>query len=183
MPPSQPPKDGARRLLDLIEARDAAGPITERLLADAWLVDDLDDLAEDFAGVAVTVDGECYDARAGEVRRLPREGTDPALAARSEREELVSRLAQREQTEERASRDLERAESALAEARQHEEEAQRSLREARRGLDEAAEEAEPDDLACRPPGGALRGGNGVGRDPARQARGGAGGGAAARRGR
>ncbi len=140
-PPSQPPKDGARRLLDLIEAREAAGPITERLLADAWLVDDLDDLAEDFAGVAVTVDGECYDARAGEVRRLPREGTDPALAARSEREELVSRLAQREQTEERASRDLERAESALAEARQHEEEAQRSLREARRGLDEAAEEA------------------------------------------
>ena len=141
VPPSQPPKDGARRLLDLIEAREAAGPITERLLADAWLVDDLDDLAEDFAGVAVTVDGECYDARAGEVRRLPREGTDPALAARSEREELVSRLAQREQTEERASRDLERAESALAEARQHEEEAQRSLREARRGLDEAAEEA------------------------------------------
>ena len=140
-PPSQPPKDGARRLLDLIEARDSAGPITERLLADAWLVDDLDDLAEDFAGVAVTVDGECYDARAGEVRRLPREGTDPALAARSEREELVSRLAQREQTEERTSRDLERAESALADARQHEEEAQRSLREARRGLDEAAEEA------------------------------------------
>jgi chromosome segregation protein len=140
-PASRPPKDGARRLLDLIEARDAAGPITERLLADAWLVDDLDDLAEDFAGVAVTVDGECYDARAGEVRRLPREGTDPALAARSEREELVSRLAQREQTEERASRDLERAESALAEARQHEEEAQRSLRKARRGLDEAAEEA------------------------------------------
>jgi chromosome segregation protein len=138
---SQPPKDGARRLLDLIEARDAAGPITERLLADAWLVDDLDDLAEDFAGVAVTVDGECYDARAGEVRRLPREGTDPALAARSQREELVSRLAQREQTEERASRDLERAESALGEARQHEEEAQRSLREARRVLDEAAEQA------------------------------------------
>jgi chromosome segregation protein len=134
VPPSQPPKNGARRLLDLIEARDAAAPITQRLLADAWLVDDLD-------GVAVTVDGECYDAQPGEVRRLPREGTDPALAARSEREELVSRLAQREQTEERAGRDLERAESALAQARQHEEEAQRSLREARRGLDEAAEEA------------------------------------------
>jgi chromosome segregation protein len=139
--PSEPPKDGARRLLDLVEARDAARPITERLLADAWLVDDLDDLAEDFAGVAVTVDGECYDAPAGEVRRLPREGTDPALAARSEREELVSRLTQREQTEERSTRDLELAESALAEARQREEEAQLSLREARRGLDQAAEDA------------------------------------------
>ena len=140
-PPSQPPKDGARRLLDLIEARGEAGPITERLLANAWLVDDLDDLAEEFHGVAVTVDGECYDARAGEVRRLPREGTDPALAARSQREELVSRLAQRERTEERASRDLERAEAALAEARRREEEAQHSLRGSRRGLDEATEDA------------------------------------------
>ena len=115
-PASKAPKDGARRLLDLIEARGDAGPITERLLADAWLVDDLDGIAEGFGGVAVTVDGECYDAGAGEVRRLPREGTDPALAARSEREELASRLAQREQTEERANRDLERAESALGEA-------------------------------------------------------------------
>ena len=140
-PTSPPPKDGARRMLDLIEARGEAAPITERLLADAWLVDDLDGLAEGFAGVAVTVDGECYDAGAGEVRRLPREGTDPALAARSEREELASRLAQREQTEERARRDLERADSALAEARNSEEESQKAIRDARRALDQAAEEA------------------------------------------
>jgi chromosome segregation protein len=140
-PTSEPPQEGARRLLDLIEARGEAGPITERLLADAWLVDDLEGLAEDFAGVAVTVDGECFDAAAGEIRRLPREGTDPALAARSEREELASRLAQREQTEERARGDLERAETALAEARTREEESQRALRDARRELDRAAEEA------------------------------------------
>ena len=138
---SSQPKDGARRLLDLIEARGDAAPITERLLADAWLVDDLDEIAEAFRGIAVTVDGECFDAAAGEIRRLPREGTDPALAARSEREELASRLAQREQTEERAKRDLERAEAALAEARGHEDESQKVLREARRALDEATEEA------------------------------------------
>ncbi len=138
---SEPPKEGARPLLELIEARDGAGPITERLLSDAWLVDELDGLAEGFGGVAVTVDGECYDARAGELRRLPREGTDPALAARSEREELASRLAQREQTEERARRDLERADSMLAESRGREEETQRDLRDARRELDEASEEA------------------------------------------
>ncbi len=140
-PPDAGPKEGARRLIDLVEARGEAGPITERLLADAWLVDDLDGLAEGFGGVAVTVDGECYDARAGEIRRLPKEGTDPALAARSEREELASRLAQREQTEERANNDLERAESALAEARSREEESQQALRGARRDLDEASEEA------------------------------------------
>jgi chromosome segregation protein len=138
---SSSPKDGARRLLDLIEARGEAAPITERLLADAWLVDDLDEIAESFNGVAVTVDGECFDAAAGEIRRLPREGTDPALAARSEREELASRLVQREQTEERAKRDLERAETALTEARAREEESQKAIRDARRVLDQAAEEA------------------------------------------
>ena len=135
------PKEGARRMLDLVEASGEAGPITERLLADAWLVDELEGLAEDFRGVAVTADGECYDAGIGEIRRLPRQGTDPALAARSEREELASRLAQREQTEERAKRDLERAEGALAEVRAREEQAQDALREARRELDQAAEEA------------------------------------------
>src|SRR5215216_5137616 len=138
---SAPPKEGARRLADLVEAREAAGPIAERLLADAWLVDELEGIVEDFTGVAVTVDGECYDAAIGEIRRLPREGADPALAARSEREELASRLAQRQQTEERAKRDRERAESALAEARRGEERAQHELREARRELDQAAEEA------------------------------------------
>src|SRR5215208_5243729 len=140
-PASSSPKEGARPLLDLIEARGEAAPITDRLLADAWLVDDLDEIADDFTGVAVTVDGECFDAAVGEIRRMPREGTDPALAARSEREELASRLAQREQTEERAKRDRERAESALAEARRGEERAQHELREARRELDQAAEEA------------------------------------------
>jgi chromosome segregation protein len=138
---SHPPKEGARPLLDLVEARGDAGPITERLLADAWLVDEIDGLADGFAGVAVTINGECYDAAAGEVRRLPKEGTDPALAARSEREELASRLAQREQTEERARNDLERADRMLAEARSREDEAQRELRDARRKLDEATEEA------------------------------------------
>jgi chromosome segregation protein len=140
-PPSPSPKDGARRLLDLIEARGDAGPITERLLSDAWLVDDFDGIAEGFAGVAATVDGECLDAAVGEIRRLPREGTDPALAARSERGELASRLAQREQTEERSRNDLQRAEVALAEARSREEESQSALRDARRALDQAAEEA------------------------------------------
>ena len=139
--PSSPPKEGARRLLDLVEARGEAAPVTERLLADAWLVDELDGLEDGFAGVAVTVDGECYDAAIGEVRRLPKQGTDPALAARSQREELLSRLNQRERTEERAKGDLERAETALAETRAQEETAQVELRKARRQLDEAAEEA------------------------------------------
>ena len=140
-PGGQPPVEGARRLLDLVEARGAARPVVERLLADAWLVDELERLPSGFAGLAVTVDGECYDGAAGELRQLPREGTDPALAARSEREELASRLRQREQTEERGKRDLEKAEEALAAARTRHDEAHAARREARRELDEASEEA------------------------------------------
>ncbi len=136
-----PPVEGARRLLDLVEARGAAARVVDRLLADAWLVDELERLPSGFTGLAVTVDGECYDGAAGELRLLPREGTDPALAARSEREELASRLRQREQTEERAKRDLEKAEEALAVARTRHDEAHVARREARRELDETSEEA------------------------------------------
>jgi chromosome segregation protein len=138
---AEPPVAGARRLLDLVKAEGRAGEITDRLLADAWIVDDLAELPGGFAGIAVTVDGDAYDGRLGELRRLPREGTDPALAARSQREELASRLAQRDQTLERASRDLERAEQTLAEARGERDETELALRDGRRALDEASEEA------------------------------------------
>ena len=135
-----PPVEGARRLLDLVKADGAAGEIVERLLADAWLVDDFTALPKDFTGIAVTIDGDAYDAKVGELRRLPREGTDPALAARSSREELSSRVAQREQTVERASRELERAEEAFAAAQAERDQTDLALRESRRGLDEATEE-------------------------------------------
>jgi chromosome segregation protein len=139
--PGEPPTDGARRLLDLLEAEGPAAEISRRLLADAWLVTDLSELPADFAGLAVTVDGDAYDGASRELRRLPREGTDPALVARSAREELASRLSQREQTEQRARRELEKAEEALEAARHAHDQTQVALREARRALDEASEGA------------------------------------------
>ena len=138
---SEPPTEDARRLLDLVSAEGAAAEVAERLLADAWLVGDLADVPQGFAGVAVTVDGDCFDGAARELRRLPREGTDPALAARSAREELASRLEQRERTVERAERDFEQAERALAEAQRGRDETDYALREGRRRQDEATEEA------------------------------------------
>jgi chromosome segregation protein len=137
----EPPAEGARRLLDLVEADGPAREVADRLLADAWLVDDLTALPPDFSGIAVTVDGDAFDGGARELRRLPAEGTDPALAARSAREELSSRLEQRRKTEERAGRELEVAEEALAGARAQRDQSDYALREARRRLDEAAEEA------------------------------------------
>ena len=70
----RPPVEGARRLLDLVEGEGAAREVAERLLADAWLVDDLTELPGDFRGIAVTVDGDAFDGAARELRRLPARG-------------------------------------------------------------------------------------------------------------
>jgi len=143
-PPSsgEPPCQGARPMLDLIEATESARGPLQRLLANVWLVPDLEDVPETFAGVAVTSDGERWDGSLRELSRVPREGTDPALAAKSAREELLGRVAEREKTAERASGDLERAEKSVAEADQAREAAEAAMREATRRHDEVAEAAD-----------------------------------------
>ncbi|MSO40615.1 MAG: hypothetical protein EXQ70_01725 [Solirubrobacterales bacterium] len=138
---AQPPVEGARALLELTDAQEGARSALRRLLADTWLVDDLDELPADFRGVAVTIKGECYDGRIGELRRVPREAEDAGLAARSAREELALRVAKREETQLRATRDLERAEETLTAARGELEEGEGAMRSSRRELDQAAEEA------------------------------------------
>ena len=121
----------------MVEAEGAAIPVAERLLADAWLVEDLTALSEDFRGIAVTYDGDCFDGAAGELRRVPRGATDPALVARSQREELSLRLEQRTKSEVRAKRELEIAEEEFAEARSSHDAAQSSPEAVRRAQIEA----------------------------------------------
>ncbi len=142
MAPGEPPTDGARPLLSMVEAEGAAAPIAARLLADAWLVEDLAELPKDFAGIAVTADGECFDGSIGELRRIPRGATDPALVARSQREELTLRLEQRMKTEQRARRELEIAEQKLEELRTVQDVAEASPEAVRRAQIEAELTAE-----------------------------------------
>ncbi len=139
---SERPTEDARPLLDLVEAADAARAVAERLLADAWVVGDLSELAQGFTGIAVTVEGECFDGAAGELRKIPRGATDPALAARSEREELALRLEERRKTEQRARRELELADEALAEARRAQDAAESNPEAVRRAQIEAELAAE-----------------------------------------
>ena len=140
-PTGEPPVEGARRLLDLVQAEGAAGrgrrAAARRRLAGRRPAE----LPEDFAASRSPSTATPTTAPPASCAGCPREGTDPALAARSAREELVSRLEQREQTAERATRELEQAEEALATARAERDETDHALREARRRLDEAAEEA------------------------------------------
>jgi chromosome segregation protein len=136
------PVEGARPLLDMVEAEGRAKGIAERLLGNAWLVDEIAAVPDDFEGVAVTLGGECFDGSVGELRVLPRGATDPALLARSQREELAERVEQRQTTETRARRELEIAEERFAEARAAQDAAEASPEAVRRAQLEAELAAE-----------------------------------------
>jgi chromosome segregation protein len=116
------PTVGAERLLDRVEAG-AAAALAERLLAGVWVVDSLDDVSNDFAGVAVTRAGRVWRPGAGELRQAPAGGAERVLEQRNRRVELVA-----------AS---ERAAKAEAEARTTAELAAERVLAADRGRDES----------------------------------------------
>jgi chromosome segregation protein len=92
---------GAQRLLDLLDGPDAVLGLAGRLLADAWVVERLEDVPSDFTGIAVTRGGRVWFAAWGEVRQLSEGGTERVLARRNERDRLIAeteRTAQGEQT-------------------------------------------------------------------------------------
>jgi chromosome segregation protein len=84
------PAPGALRLLDLLSGPAAVLELAGRLLADAWVVERLDDLPKDFAGIAVTRRGRVWFASWGEVRQLSEGGSERVLARRNERDRLIA---------------------------------------------------------------------------------------------
>jgi chromosome segregation protein len=135
----QPPVAEAVRLLDLLGGPPHVLELAGRLLADAWVVERLEQLPEDFAGIAVTRAGRVWFGAWGEVRQLAEGGTERVLARRNERDRLIEdseRAAQAEQLAQGA------CEQALAEVRAADEgrmAADGALREAERELAEAGE--------------------------------------------
>jgi chromosome segregation protein len=138
-PPAPPPAPGARRLMDLLGGPPAVLALAGRLLADAWVVERLEELPADFAGIAATRGGRVWFASWGEVRQLSEGGTERVLARRNERERLIAdveRAAQAEHVAQGACEQL------LAEVRAGDETrmaADGALREAERELAEAGE--------------------------------------------
>ncbi len=64
--------------------------LARRLLAGAWVVERLEDLAADFKGIAVTRGGRVWLAAWGEVRQMAEGGSERVLARRNEREALIA---------------------------------------------------------------------------------------------
>jgi chromosome segregation protein len=136
---ARPPLDGALRLLDLVSGPPEVLQLAARLLADAWVVERLEDLPGDFDGIAATPAGRVWFASWGEVRQLTEGGTESVLARRNERERLIAeteRSARAEQVARAAS------EQALEQLRGVEESrvaAEAALREAERSHADAGE--------------------------------------------
>jgi chromosome segregation protein len=142
------PLPDAERLLDLVRGEGLALAVAERLLADAWVVDDLAALPSGFGGIAVTRAGRAWFALPGtpggaspwgEVRQVAAGGVDVVLARRNERERLIADSEAAAQSEVTARSAAEHASATVADADRVRDEADRAAREADRRRAEAHE--------------------------------------------
>jgi chromosome segregation protein len=133
------PAPGAVKLVELISGSIAAQELARRLLGDAWVVERLDEVAEDFTGIAATRSGRVLFAAWGEVRQVTEGGAERVLARRNERERLIAASEVAAQAEHAAGvaaqaalEDVHGADGARADAEE-------ALRESERALAEAQE--------------------------------------------
>jgi chromosome segregation protein len=137
--PTQPIA-GAVRLHELLSGPPAVLELAGRLLADAWVVERLEDLPEGFTGVGVTRQGRVLFAAWGEVRQLSEGGTERVLARRNERDRLVAAAELAAQAEQAARASSGQALEHLRAAEAARVSAEDALREAERRRAEAGEE-------------------------------------------
>jgi chromosome segregation protein len=133
------PVPGARRLSDLLSGPPAVLQLARRLLADAWVVERLEDVPGSFTGVAATRSGRVWFAAWGEVRQLSEGGTELVLARRNERDRLVAEVERAAQAEHAARALAEEAQALVQAAEAGRAQADDELRAAERGRAEAQE--------------------------------------------
>jgi chromosome segregation protein len=135
------PLAGAIRLLDLLSGPPEILELAGRLLGEAWVVERLEDLPGDFAGIATTRSGRVWFAAWGEVRQLSEGGTERVLARRNERDRLIAAAEQAAQGEHGARALSEQVATEVRTAEDARAQAEGGLREAERRQAESAEAA------------------------------------------
>ncbi|MEA2218517.1 MAG: chromosome segregation protein [Solirubrobacteraceae bacterium] len=138
---TRPPAPGARHLTSVIDADEHELAVARRLLWNAWLVEDLDNLPPGFDGIAATRDGRVWHGRHRELRHAPEGGEDRVLAERNRREQLIAASEAAVQAEHAARGACTEAEGALTGADAAREQADRGRRDAARALAAAEEDA------------------------------------------
>ena len=135
-----PPAPGARHLGDMVAGPAPAVELARRLLANTWVVEDLDQLPPGFLGVAVTRGGRAWFGFTRELRQAPRGGSERVLAERNRRDALVGDSERAVQAEQGALAGVEAALAAVQAADTTRDEADRALRDADRARAQAVEE-------------------------------------------
>ncbi|HWH92612.1 MAG TPA: AAA family ATPase [Baekduia sp.] len=134
-----PPVPGARPFVDLVRGPEPALSLARRLLADAWLVDALDDVPDTFTGVAVTAAGRAWLGATRELQQAAGGGAERVLAMRNQRDALIAESEKHVQAEHEAGKGVEAATAAVSAADASRDEAERERRDAERAYAEAKE--------------------------------------------
>jgi chromosome segregation protein len=136
---ASPPTPDARRLTDLIGGPPEVLALAARLLEDAWVVERLEQLPDDFTGIAATRGGRVWFGAWGEVRQLSEGGTELVLARRNERDRLIAQAESAAQAEQLARAGCEQLLIEVRAADEARGSSESSLRDAERVLAEAGE--------------------------------------------
>lgn len=134
-----PPVPGARPFTDLVRGPEPALALARRLLADAWLVESLDDVPDTFTGVAVTAAGRAWLGATRELQQAAEGGAERVLAMRNQRDALIAQSEKQVQAEHEAGKGVEAATAAVSAADSSRDEAERARRDAERAYAEAKE--------------------------------------------
>ncbi len=140
------PCEGAERLTALISGPAPALALARSLLAEAWVVDDLAALPDEFAGFAVTRDGRSWDGAHRELAQAARGGSERVLAERNRRDRLVGESERAVQAEQVAGRGVEAASTAVAAADRSRDEAEQAVRASERARNAVREEVRQAEL-------------------------------------
>jgi chromosome segregation protein len=136
---ADPPAPGGRRLAGLVSGRAEVLGVVGRLLADAWVVESLDQLSDDFRGIAVTRGGRVWFGSSGELRQVASGGRERALEQRNRREALIGVSERAVQAEQEALAAGAGSQAELEQKLAGREAADRALRAAERMHSEARE--------------------------------------------
>ncbi|HEX3511484.1 MAG TPA: AAA family ATPase [Solirubrobacteraceae bacterium] len=134
-----PPVAGARRLLELVSGPEPALALARGLLADAWVVERLEEVPGTFEGIAVTREGRVWFAAWGEVRQLAAGGSERLLERRNERDRLVQSVERAAEQERTVATAREQVEEQVRAAIEQASAAEDALRRCERGCAEARE--------------------------------------------
>ena len=133
------PAPGALHLTGLVSGSGAVLELARKLLADAWVVESLEEVRDGFKGVACTRSGRVLFGAWGELRQVTAGGAERVLARRNERDRLIAESERVVGGEHTAREAVEQALEQLREADSARDQADVALRERERSLSEASE--------------------------------------------